>query len=117
MVAYIKRVFYLGQFGLIRFSISAFVGFFIATIVSILDSIGDYYACATTCRVPPPPAHAVNRGIAVEGLCTTLSGAVGCGHGTTTYGGNIGAIGLTKVNKEHVAQVMTLNVTLSLTIG
>ncbi|XP_056005753.1 uncharacterized protein LOC125657493 isoform X2 [Ostrea edulis] len=93
---------YPGQFGTIRFSINAFVGFFIATIVSILDSIGDYYACATTCRVPPPPSHAVNRGIAVEGLCTTLSGAVGCGHGTTTYGGNIGAIGLTKVASRHV---------------
>lgn len=99
---------YPGQFGLIRFSISAFVGFFIATIVSILDSIGDYYACATTCRVPPPPAHAVNRGIAVEGLCTTLSGAVGCGHGTTTYGGNIGAIGLTKVASRHVFVCVSL---------
>lgn len=99
---------YPGQFGLVRFSISAFVGFFIATIVSILDSIGDYYACATTCRVPPPPAHAVNRGIAVEGLCTTLSGAVGCGHGTTTYGGNIGAIGLTKVASRRVFVCVSL---------
>ncbi|XP_061184447.1 solute carrier family 23 member 2-like isoform X2 [Saccostrea echinata] len=99
---------YPGQFGMIRFSISAFVGFFIATIVSILDSIGDYYACATTCRVPPPPSHAVNRGIAVEGLCTTLSGAVGCGHGTTTYGGNIGAISLTKVASRHVFVCLSL---------
>ncbi|XP_062569270.1 solute carrier family 23 member 1-like isoform X2 [Saccostrea cucullata] len=99
---------YPGQFGVIRFSISAFVGFFIATIVSILDSIGDYYACATTCRVPPPPSHAVNRGIAVEGLCTALSGAVGCGHGTTTYGGNIGAISLTKVASRHVFVCLSL---------
>ena len=79
------------------FSVSIFVGFLIATIVSILDSIGDYYACAAICHVPPPPSHAVNRGIAVEGICSALSGAVGCGHATTTYGGNIGAIGLTKV--------------------
>ncbi|XP_078311878.1 solute carrier family 23 member 1-like [Crassostrea virginica] len=99
---------YPGQFGLVRFSVSAFVGFFIATIVSILDSIGDYYACATTCRVPPPPPHAVNRGIAIEGLCTILSGALGCGHGTTTYGGNIGAIGLTKVASRHVFVCVSL---------
>ncbi|XP_061184454.1 solute carrier family 23 member 2-like [Saccostrea echinata] len=99
---------YPGQFGMIRFSINAFVGFFIATIVSILDSIGDYYACATTCRVPPPPSHAVNRGIVVEGLCTTLSGAVGCGHGTTTYGGNIGAISLTKVASRHLFVCLSL---------
>ncbi|XP_069139247.1 solute carrier family 23 member 1-like [Argopecten irradians] len=93
---------YPGQFGKINFSISAFVGFFVATIVSILDSIGDYYACAATCRVPPPPAQGVNRGIAIEGLCTALSGAIGCGHGTTTYGGNIGAIGLTRVGSRYV---------------
>ncbi|XP_033757145.1 LOW QUALITY PROTEIN: solute carrier family 23 member 1-like [Pecten maximus] len=93
---------YPGQFGKSTFSISAFVGFFVATIVSILDSIGDYYACAATCRVPPPSAQGVNRGIAIEGLCTALSGAIGCGHGTTTYGGNIGAIGLTRVASRYV---------------
>ena len=69
----------------------------IATMISILDSIGDYYACAKICRVPPPPSHAVNRGIMVEGLCSFLSGAVGCGHATSTNGGCIGAIGVTRV--------------------
>ncbi|KAJ8317126.1 hypothetical protein KUTeg_005030 [Tegillarca granosa] len=93
---------YPGQFGPIGFNISAFVGFVVATIVSILDSIGDYYACASTCRVPPPPSHGVNRGIAIEGFCSALSGAVGCGHATTTYGGNIGAIGLTRVASRWV---------------
>ena len=50
-----------GQFGPIKFSASVFVGFMIATFTSILDSIGDYYACASMCHCPPPPAHAVNR--------------------------------------------------------
>ncbi|KAK3096305.1 hypothetical protein FSP39_025518, partial [Pinctada imbricata] len=89
---------YPGQFGPYKFSISVFVGFIIATITSILDSIGDYYACAKMCEVPPPPPHAVNRGIAIEGLMSTLSGFVGCGHATSTYGGNIGAIGITRVS-------------------
>ena len=47
--------------------------------------------------MPAPPSHAVNRGILIEGLCSFLSGIVGCGHATTTSGGNIGAIGITKV--------------------
>lgn len=73
------------------------VGFLIATLTSILDSIGDYYATAAICRVPPPPKHGVNRGIAVEGFCSMISGMFGVGHATTTYGGNIGAIGMTRV--------------------
>lgn len=93
---------YPGQFGPIDFSISVFVGFMIATFTSILDSIGDYYACAAMCRTPPPPAHAVNRGIAVEGLCSAIAGLLGCGHATTTYGGNIGAIGVTRVSSRMV---------------
>ena len=83
---------------MVGFSPAAFIGCFIATIISVLDSIGDYFACARAARVPVPPAHAVNRGILVEGLCSFLSGAIGCGHATTTYGGNIGAIGVTRVN-------------------
>ncbi|XP_045190220.2 solute carrier family 23 member 1-like isoform X2 [Mercenaria mercenaria] len=93
---------YPGQFGPIDFSVSVFIGFMIATFTSILDSIGDYYACAAMCRTPPPPAHAVNRGIALEGFCSTLAGLLGCGHATTTYGGNIGAIGVTRVSSRSV---------------
>lgn len=86
-----------GQFGVPGFNVSVFAGFLLATMISILDSIGDYYACAKTCNAPPPPSHALNRGIAVEGICTFFSGVVGCGHATSTYGGNVGAIGITKV--------------------
>lgn len=93
---------YPGQFGPPDFSVSVFVGFLIATMISVLDSIGDYYACAKTCNVPPPPNHATNRGIAIEGLCTFFSGIMGCGHATSTYGGNVGAVGITKVGSRQV---------------
>jgi xanthine/uracil permease len=33
----------------------------------------------------------------IEGLMSVVSGFYGTGHGTTTYGGNIGCIGITKV--------------------
>ena len=86
-----------GQFGMVSFSGVALLSCAIATMVSVLDSIGDYFACAKVCRVPAPPKHAINRGIMVEGLCSMMSGAVGCGHATSTYGGNIGAIAVTRV--------------------
>ena len=41
--------------------------------------------------------HFYFRGIAIEGFCSFIAGLLGCGHATTTYGGNIGAIGVTKV--------------------
>ena len=34
----------------------------------------------------------------IKGLCSFTSGLVGCGHATSTYGGNIGAVGVSKVN-------------------
>ncbi|XP_069111807.1 solute carrier family 23 member 1-like isoform X2 [Argopecten irradians] len=96
------KVPYPNQFGAPSFNMGVFIAFFIGTLTSILDSIGDYYACARTCNVPPPPRYAVNRGLAVEGFGSTLSGLLGCGHATTTYGGNIGAMGLTKVASRDV---------------
>ena len=41
--------------------------------------------------------HAINRGIAMEGLGCILAGMWGTGNGTTSYSENIGAIGVTKV--------------------
>ena len=78
-------------------SFAGYVGFLIITLVSILESVCDYYAAARMSCVPPPPAHAVNRGIAMEGLASIISGMVGAGHGTTSYSQNIGAIAITKV--------------------
>ncbi|OWF38755.1 Solute carrier family 23 member 2 [Mizuhopecten yessoensis] len=102
------RVPYPNQFGPPSFNVGVFIAFLIGTILSILDSIGDYYACARICNVPPPPRHGVNRGIAVEGLCSTLAGVIGCGHATNTYGENIGAIGITKVASRDVFLLVSL---------
>ncbi|KAK7093749.1 solute carrier family 23 member 1-like [Littorina saxatilis] len=99
---------YPGQFGMPSFHVGAFVSFFIATIMSLLDSLGDYSACARACYVPQPPAFAFNRGIAVEGVMSIISGATGCCHATVSFGGNIGAIGLTKVASRRVFQAIGL---------
>lgn len=47
---------------------------------------------------PPPPIHAVNRGIGTEGIGCLLAGLFGTGNGTTSFSQNIGAIGVTKVS-------------------
>ncbi|XP_060590151.1 solute carrier family 23 member 1-like [Ruditapes philippinarum] len=93
---------YPGQYGSVGFSGPAFLACIIATFISVIDSIGDYYACARVCCVPAPPRHAVNRGILIEGVCSFISGSVGCGHATSTYGGNIGAIGVSRVASRRV---------------
>ena len=75
--------------------------------------MGDYYACARLSGAPPPPNHAIYRGIGTEGgtqiflrfqyiydaqgLGCILAGVWGSGNGTTSYSENIGAIGVTKV--------------------
>ena len=69
-----------------------------ATISSIIESVGDYYATARICALPPPPKHTINRGIAIEGMAGVLSGLFGVCHGTTSYSGVIGFIGVTGVN-------------------
>lgn len=69
-----------------------------AVISSVLESIGDYYATAYVSRAPPPPHHAVNRGILLEGLGSVLSGALGAGHATTSSTPHVSLIGISKVN-------------------
>ncbi|RUS87004.1 hypothetical protein EGW08_005242 [Elysia chlorotica] len=79
-----------------------------ALIASIIESVGDYYACARLSGAPTPPASAINRGIGMEGLTCLLAGAWGAGGGNTSYSENIGAIGITKVGSRIVVQVAAL---------
>ena len=65
----------------------------------MIESVGDYHACARLSGAPPPPRHAINRGIGMEGLGCLLAGAWGTGNGTTSYSENVGALGITKVNR------------------
>lgn len=37
------------------------IGMMSAVVASIIESIGDYYACARLSCAPPPPIHAINR--------------------------------------------------------
>lgn len=130
------RVPYPFQFGWPTVSVSSILGMIAGVMASMLESVGDYYACARykfdslytfvvssycnntynfvfccACRLsgaPTPPAHAVNRGIAVEGLGCMVAGAFGTGTGSTSYTENVSAIGITKVGSRLVIQLCGL---------
>lgn len=70
----------------------------------MIESVGDYHACARLSGAPPPPRHAINRGIGIEGLGCLLAGAWGTGNGTTSYSENVGALGITKVRGYYFFQ-------------
>ncbi|XP_048745000.2 solute carrier family 23 member 2-like isoform X2 [Ostrea edulis] len=108
---------YAVQFGMPTVSAAGFAGMLAATISSVIESVGDYFAAARLSNAEAPPPHAVNRGIAIEGFSSIISGMVGAGHPTTSYSGNIGAIGITKVASRRVFQVAGVILLLSGIIG
>lgn len=89
------------QWGWPTVSLHGYLGFLTATIASIVESIGDYYAAARVCGMPALPPHAVNRGIALEGLGGMISGMVGSGGASVSYSQNIGAIAVTRVGSRR----------------
>ncbi|KAG7214921.1 hypothetical protein INR49_005196 [Caranx melampygus] len=93
---------YPGQWGLPTVSLAGVVGILAGVISSMIESVGDYHACARLSGAPPPPKHAINRGIGIEGIGCLLAGAWGTGNGTTSYSENVGALGITKVGSRMV---------------
>ena len=50
------------RWGLPTFGFPSFIALTTSTLVSTVESVGDYYACARLAGAPVPPAHAINRG-------------------------------------------------------
>ncbi|XP_070812205.1 solute carrier family 23 member 1 [Pituophis catenifer annectens] len=92
------------QWGMPTVTAAAVLGMFSATLSGIIESIGDYYACARLAGAPPPPVHAINRGIFTEGICCIIAGLLGTGNGSTSSSPNIGVLGITKVGSRKVVQ-------------
>ncbi|XP_033119961.1 solute carrier family 23 member 1-like [Anneissia japonica] len=102
------RIPYPCQWGIPTVTVAGVIGMSIATFITIIESLGDYYACARFSGAPPVPGHAMNRGIAMEGVGCLIDGLIGSGSGTTSYSQNIGAIGITKVASRTVTQVSAI---------
>uniref|UniRef100_A0A452J3K9 Uncharacterized protein n=1 Tax=Gopherus agassizii TaxID=38772 RepID=A0A452J3K9_9SAUR len=92
------------QWGLPTVTAAAVLGMFSATLAGIIESIGDYYACARLAGAPAPPIHAINRGIFTEGISCIIAGLLGTGNGSTSSSPNIGVLGITKVGSRRVVQ-------------
>ncbi|GFY55649.1 hypothetical protein TNIN_424321 [Trichonephila inaurata madagascariensis] len=99
---------YPGQWGLPTFTLAAILGMLSGTLASIIESVGDYYACARLSGADSPPKHAINRGIFMEGLGCLIAGLYGTASGITSFSENIGAIGITKVASRRVIQYGSL---------
>ncbi|CAG0886323.1 unnamed protein product [Cyprideis torosa] len=111
------RVPYPFQWGMPQVTSSAVVGMLAGVFASAMESIGDYFACARLAGAPPPPIHAINRGIGTEGVGSVIAGIMGTGNGTTSYSDNIGAIGITGVGSRRVIQYSALLMLVSAVIG
>ena len=55
------RVPYPGQWGLPTVTVAGFVAMLATIVASIIESVGDYHACAKLSELPRPPTHAINR--------------------------------------------------------
>ena len=104
MAPILYELFLLVQWGWPKVGVAGVIGMLTGVLASAIESIGDYYACARLSGAPPPPIHAINRGIGTEGIGCVLAGIMGSGNGTTSYSENIGAIGITKVGSRRVIQ-------------
>ncbi|XP_059212897.1 solute carrier family 23 member 1-like [Centropristis striata] len=93
---------YPGQWGMPAVSLAGVFGMMAGIICSMAESVGDYHACARLSGAPPPPKHAISRGIGIEGLGCLLAGALGTGNGTTSFSENVAALGITKVGSRTV---------------
>ncbi|XP_061668303.1 solute carrier family 23 member 1-like isoform X2 [Syngnathoides biaculeatus] len=93
---------YPGQWGTPKASLAGVVGMMAGIVCSMAESVGDYHACAKLSGAPPPPKHAINRGIGMEGIGSLLAGAFGTGNGTTSFSENVAALGITKVGSRMV---------------
>ncbi|ELK34540.1 Solute carrier family 23 member 2 [Myotis davidii] len=66
------------QWGLPTISAAGVIGMLSAVVSSIIESIGDYYACARLSCAPPPPIHAINSWGAITELSLTRADGATC---------------------------------------
>ncbi|APW96909.1 xanthine permease [Halobiforma lacisalsi AJ5] len=93
------------QWGMPQFTPAFAVGIFAGVLASMVESLGDYYAVARIAGVGAPSEKRINHGIGMEGIGNIIAGIMGTGNGSTSYGENIGAIGITGVASRYVVQI------------
>ncbi|KAJ9531472.1 hypothetical protein QJQ45_015063 [Haematococcus lacustris] len=80
---------YPGQWGRPTFSAASVITMAAGALAAMIESVGDYYACARMAGAPVPPGYVIGRGVGAEGLGCLMAGLWGTGNGTTSYAENI----------------------------
>jgi xanthine/uracil permease len=96
------------QWGIPELTLAFAIGMFAGIVASMVESIGDYYAVARIAGIGAPSEKRINHGIGMEGIGNVFAGIMGTGNGSTSYGENIGAIGITGVASRYVVQIGAL---------
>ncbi|MBN3317507.1 S23A2 protein, partial [Atractosteus spatula] len=105
------------QWGYPTVSAAGVIGMFSAVVASIIESIGDYYACARLSCAPPPPIHAINRGIFIEGVSCVLDGLFGTGNGSTSPLGQSPVLTVSAPSQVGSRRVIQYGAALMLLLG
>ncbi|KAM6152920.1 solute carrier family 23 member 3 isoform 2-T2 [Erethizon dorsatum] len=72
------------------------------------SSLGCYALCGQLLHWPPPPPHACNRGLSLEGLGSVLAGLLGSPLGTASSFPNVGTVSLFQAGSPRVAHLVGL---------
>ena len=86
-----------------RFEIGFIVAVLAGYLASMIESFGDYQACAHMAGSTAPTSRQISRGIGCEGIGCLITSLLG-GFSSTSYSENIGLVGLTKVGSRYVVQ-------------
>ena len=87
-----------------RFDLAFFFAVLAGYLASMIESFGDYHACAQMAGGTDPTPKQISRGIGCEGIGCALTGLLG-GFSSTSYSENIGLVGLTRVGSRYVVQI------------
>ncbi|CAN8032723.1 unnamed protein product, partial [Ixodes persulcatus] len=86
------------QWGMPIVNMEAIISAIIINVLTIMESVCDYYACAIIAGFPPPPPGAVNRAIFTEGFGCCVAGLLGCGLAYETQTIHLGVLAVTKAH-------------------
>jgi uracil-xanthine permease len=87
--------------GLPKFDLGFTLVILAGYLASMIESYGDYHAVNTTAEGPPLKNRQINRGLGFEGVGCFLTSLWG-GFSNTSFTGNIGVVGLTRVASRRV---------------
>jgi len=87
--------------GVPKFRLSFALVFLAGYLASMIESYGDYHAVNEIAQGKPLTTKQISRGIGFEGLGCLLTGIWG-GFSNTSFTGNIGVVGLTRVASRRI---------------